>query len=166
MAELKKKLGNALKVSNQRNMWILKPGENTNRGIGITVHTNVQEIKSIINSEAYNAQRTFILQKYIESPALFKNRKFDIRCFAMVTSINGHLKCYNYLDGYLRTSGREFNLKNFNKFIHLTNDAVQKQSEEYGKFEFGNKVSFQEYQQYLNATEPAFNIDFKHHIFS
>ena len=84
----------------------------------------------------------------------------------MATSINGRLKCYNYLDGYLRTSGREFNLKNFNKFIHLTNDAVQKQSEEYGKFEFGNKVSFQEYQQYLNQTEPSLNIDFKHHIFS
>ena len=45
MTELKKKLDNALKISNLRNMWILKPGENTNRGIGITVHTNVQEIK-------------------------------------------------------------------------------------------------------------------------
>lgn len=63
----------------------------------------------------------------------------------MITSINGHLKGYNYLDGYLRTSGREFNLKNLNKYIHLTNDAVQKQSEDYGKFEFGNKVSFTEY---------------------
>ena len=61
MTELKKKLDNALKISNLRNMWILKPGENTNRGIGITVHTNVQEIKQIINSEAYNNQRTFIL---------------------------------------------------------------------------------------------------------
>ena len=37
-------------------------------------------------------------------------------------------------------------LKNFNKFIHLTNDAVQKRSDDYGRFEFGNKVSFLEYQ--------------------
>lgn len=84
----------------------------------------------------------------------------------MVTSINGHLKGYNYTDGYLRTSGKEFNLKNFNKFIHLTNDAVQKRSEDYGKYEFGNKVSFQEYQLYLNESVPHLNIDFQKHIFS
>lgn len=70
------------------------------------------------------SQRTFILQKYIENPALYKGRKFDIRCFALVSSVNGRLKAYNYDDGYLRTSGREFNLKSFNKYIHLTNDAV------------------------------------------
>ena len=106
------------------------------------------------------------MQRYIENPALFKGRKFDIRVFALVTSINGSLKGYNYLEGYLRTSGREFNLRSFNKFIHLTNDAVQKRAEEYGKYEFGNKVSFQEYQTYLNSTVPSLNIDFRKHIFS
>ena len=97
---------------------------------------------------------------------MYKGRKFDIRCFALVTSVNGTLKGYNYLDGYLRTSVRDYSLGSFNKFIHLTNDAVQKQSEDYGKFEFGNKVSFTEYQEYLNLTVPKLNIDFKHHIFS
>lgn len=29
--------------------------------------------------------------------------------------------------------------------IHLTNDAVQKKSEDYGRFESGNKVSFNSY---------------------
>lgn len=33
--------------------------------------------------------------------------------------------------------------------IHLTNDAIQKKSEEYGKFEFGNKVSQDDFQKYL-----------------
>ena len=144
----------------------MKPGEYTNRGVGITVHTKLSEIREIINSEATNDSRTFILQRYIEKPALYKNRKFDIRCFAMVTSINGHLKGYNYTDGYLRTSGKEFNLKNFNKFIHLTNDAVQKRSEDYGKYEFGNKVSFNEYQTYINQTGPHLNVDFQKHIFT
>jgi len=82
------------------------------------------------------------VQRYIENPALYKNRKFDIRCFAIITSINSFRKGFVYDDGYLRTSGREFDLKNFNKIIHLTNDAVQKRSEDYGRFEFGNKVSF------------------------
>ena len=126
----------------------------------------MEDIKSIIDAKANVDQRTFILQKYIETPALYKGRKFDIRCFALVTSVNGTLKGYNYLDGYLRTSARDFSLGSFNKFIHLTNDAVQKQSDDYGKFEFGNKVSFTEYQEYLNLTVPKLNIDFKHHIFS
>lgn len=147
-------------------MWILKPGENTNRGCGITVESRVSEITNIINNNAPSPDRTFIIQQYIENPALYKGRKFDLRCFAMVTSINGHLKGYNYLDGYIKTASKEFNLNSTNKYIHLTNDAVQKNFEDYGKFEFGNKVSFQEYQQYLNQSHSKFNVDFKQHIFS
>ena len=143
--ELKSRLQKAILKKQQKNIWIVKPGENTNRGIGITVETNLADITSIINSESSQSNRTFILQKYIENPALYKGRKFDIRCFALVSSVNGHLKGFNYLDGYLRTAGREYNLKNMSKYVHLTNDAVQKQTEEYGKHEFGNKVSFQEY---------------------
>ena len=35
--------------------------------------------------------------------------------------------------------------------IHLTNDAVQKKLEDYGKFESGNKLSYQEFQKYLDS---------------
>jgi len=42
-----------------------------------------------------------------------------------MTSINGIQKAYWYQEGYIRTSCKEFNLKNIkDKFIHLTNDAV------------------------------------------
>lgn len=34
--------------------------------------------------------------------------------------------------------------------IHLTNDAVQKRSDDYGKFESGNKLSYAEFQKYLD----------------
>jgi hypothetical protein len=37
-----------------------------------------------------------------------------------------------------------------NKYIHLTNDAVQKKATEYSKFEMGNKVRFEEFQKYLD----------------
>ena len=124
-----------------KNIWIIKPGENTNRGVGISVLTKLSEIKSKLNSRSGDS-RTFIVQRYIENPALYKNRKFDIRCFALITSINSNMKGFVYDDGYLRTSSREFDLRNFSKIIHLTNDAVQKRSEDYGRFEFGNKVSF------------------------
>jgi tubulin---tyrosine ligase len=58
-----------------------------------------------------------------------------------LTTVNGNLQGYWYNEGYLRTSSKDFNLKNVtNRLIHLTNDAVQKKSDDYGKFESGNKV--------------------------
>lgn len=107
----------------------------------------MSEIKNIVNQSSYDMHRTFIIQKYLENPSLFKGRKFDIRCYGMLTSVNGHLKGYIYDDGYIRTSSREYNIKKLNnKLIHLTNDAIQKKSDDYGKYEAGNKISFKEYQ--------------------
>lgn len=34
--------------------------------------------------------------------------------------------------------------------IHLTNDAVQKKGDTYGKHEKGNKVSYEDFQIYLD----------------
>lgn len=39
--------------------------------------------------------------------------------------------------------------------MHLTNDAIQKFSEDYGKYEPGNKISFNEFQKYLDHNHPG-----------
>jgi D-alanine-D-alanine ligase-like ATP-grasp enzyme len=53
----------------------------------------------------------------------------------------------------VRTSSAPFSLKrNTNLLVHLTNDAVQKHAEEYGKYEKGNKVSYEKLHNYLNRT--------------
>ena len=71
--------------------------------------------------------------------------------WTLLTSVNGNLQGYWYRDGYIRTCSREFSIKNTqNKFIHLTNDAIQKRSEDYGRFENGNKLSYSEFQKYLD----------------
>ena len=136
------------------NIWIIKPGENSNRGQGISVSSSLEEIKSIINEKAAsksNETRTYIIQKYIERPFLVHKRKFDFRCYGLITSINGVLQGYFYSEGYLRTTSCEYNIKDTsNNFIHLTNDAIQKHSEEYGKFEDGNKLSYKDFQRYLD----------------
>ena len=68
-----------------------------------------------------------------------------------MASINGNLKGYYYDEGYLRTSSREFSINNLsNKLVHLTNDAIQKKAEDYGKFECGNKISYSDFQNYLD----------------
>ena len=135
------------------NLWIVKPGEATNRGVGISVCSTISEISSIVNEKIVkkNIKRTFIVQKYLYRPLLYKNRKFDIRCYVLVTIFNNNVQGYMYKDGYLRTSCQEFSLQQVtDKFIHLTNDAVQKNSPNYGKYEDGNKLSYDEFQDYLN----------------
>ena len=93
-----------------------------------------------------------IIQSYITNPLLINKRKFDIRVYGLLTCIYGNLKGYFYEDGYLRTSSKEFQVGNFaNKFIHLTNDAIQKKADDYGKFENGNKLSYLDFQKYLDS---------------
>ena len=63
----------------------------------------------------------------MENPFLYNKRKFDIRVYILITSVNGCVKGYWYEEGYVRTTSREYTLKNLdNKLIHLTNDAIQK----------------------------------------
>ena len=82
-----------------------------------------------------------------------------------MTSINSNLKGYFYEDGYIRTSSREFNLNDLSdKFVHLTNDAIQKQADDFGKFENFNKMSYQDFQKYLNVNYCSLNIDVNKHI--
>ena len=67
-----------------------------------------------------------IIQEYIENPLLISNKKFDIRQWVLITSIDPleiHLGEF-----YLRFSKYDYSIKKTNKFIHLTNYAIQKKS--------------------------------------
>jgi len=97
---------------------------------------------------------TVIVQKYIEKPLLVYKRKFDIRVFGLMTCVEGVLRGYFYEEGYLRTSSKEFSLKTLgNRYVHLTNDAIQQTASDFGKFESGNKLSFSDFEKYLKVTE-------------
>ncbi|CDW91004.1 tubulin-tyrosine ligase family protein [Stylonychia lemnae] len=132
----------------QNNLWILKPGENSNRGKGIVIMKDLKDILTFI--EEQRGQKV-VIQKYIQNPLLINKRKFDIRVFGLVQLMNKtEYRCYFYKEGYLRTSCREFTTDNLdNRFVHLTNDAIQKKSSDYGKFEMGNKISYDDFNQIL-----------------
>lgn len=115
------------------------------------IRLSLQNMPTVIKSHA------FVIQKYIEKPMLLKSRKFDIRVWAMVSH---NLDVYFFKEGYLRTSSEEFKAGNVdNYFIHLTNNAVQKYSNNYGQFEDGNQLSFPWFQKYVEENYP--NVDFK-----
>lgn len=76
-----------------------------------------------------------------------------------------NISVYFYPTGYIRTSSYEFSLKNCsNKYIHLTNDAIQKKTSEYSKYESGNKVRFEEFQKYIDLFHSDRNINFLNDI--
>ncbi len=133
------------------NVWIVKPGENTNRGTGILVSQDLKEIENYVSDPTHS----YIIQKYIERPLLYKDRKFDIRCFGLITSTNGCIKGYFYPEGYVRTSSKPFTLDDLSRGVHLTNEAVQINYNDFGKFEAGNKVSYGDLQTYLSASKGA-----------
>ena len=71
----------------------------------------------------------------------------------LVTCMNGSIKGYWYEEGYIRTSSFEYSMKYCkDPLVHLTNDAIQKNCSAYGKFEKGNKLSYQDFQRYLDST--------------
>ena len=93
-------------------MWIVKPGENTNRGNGINL-AYASQITSLITKKKLNSNgtpRTYIIQSYINQPFLYNSRKFDIRHYLLITSVNGIMKAFWYQDGYIRTSSEAFDL--------------------------------------------------------
>ena len=98
-------------------------------------------------SKPHNAPNTiksqnFVIQKYVESPLLIDKRKFDIRLWVMV---NQDGKCYYCKQGYVRLTGEEYKIDQdtlSKPSVHLTNNAVQKHTQSYGKYEEGNILSF------------------------
>ena len=139
-----------------KNIWLIKPAD-YNRGRGIKIFNTLESLKSIISelmAELHSSPKDikdsqYVIQKYIESPLLIENRKFDIRVWVLVTH---KLSVYFYKEGYIRTSSQTFSLDDEtlnNKFVHLTNNAIQKESEFYSKFELGNQLSFASIQDYF-----------------
>lgn len=95
-------------------------------------------------------EHAFIIQKYIERPLLIHNRKFDIRVWCLVTQ---NLDLFVFKEGYLRLSSETYNINDIdNAFIHLTNNAVQQYSKNYGQFESGNQMSYADFQSYLDKS--------------
>lgn len=59
---------------------------------------------------------------------------------------------YFYQEGYIRTSSFKYSNGDLaDRDTHLTNDAVQLQHAEYGRYEPGNKVSFKDFEAFLLA---------------
>ena len=70
------------------------------------------------------------------------------------------MNAYIFKEGHLKVSSINYDLDSNNSFIHITNYSLQKFNKYFSKYEKGNEVSFETFQQYINETYKK-NINFK-----
>lgn len=135
-----------------RKVFILKPNAGC-QGRGILLS------KDPLN--AVEDHDAFIVQEYVCRPLLIEGKKFDLRVYALVSSIR-HLSVFIYNEGLVRMCAEgyekpsEENLGNICK--HLTNYAVNKHSDQFvfnedkeGRGDSGNKRDFSWFNSWLTS---------------
>ena len=108
----------------------------SSRGIGVHCINSIKE--AFTRGKKMQAK---VLQKYMEKPFLLnlpgpsgklEKRKFDIRQWVLVTSMNP-LVIYMFNSCYLKICGSEFLLGDIkDKFRHISNYSVQKSNQRIG----------------------------------
>ena len=117
------------KLNGFRNIWIMKPS-NLSRGRGVTC---VDSLKPIEESLSATNDSGLIVQKYIENPLIIDKRKFDIRQWVLVTSLNP-LTIYMWKEPYLRFGAEDYIMDDLNNiYSHLTNNSIAKHSSQFKK---------------------------------
>ena len=104
-------------------MYILKPvAASCGRGI-----------KIIGKKTVLNRKQGMLASKYLASPHLINNLKYDLRVYVVVTCFDP-LKVYIYNDGLVRFATEAYSLdpdELKKRFVHLTNFSVNKRSENF-----------------------------------
>ena len=101
--------------------------------------------KQLLNSEIKTYQNNIMLiQKYIEKPLCYKNRKCDMRLWVLLT---WDFNLYLFKEGHFKASSLEYDVKSLDNFVHLTNYSVQKYCEKFSKFEKSNEISFKDFEK-------------------
>jgi hypothetical protein len=65
----------------------------------------------------------------------------------------GKIRLHMYKDAYCRTASKKYKIHGTDKFVHLTNDAVQRKCKSFGKYENSNKLTLPEMAEYFEKTK-------------
>ena len=121
------------------------------------INENEYEIKD--EQDCIYQSSKIIIQKYIEKPFLYKGRKCDIRIWVLITHT---MKVYIFKEGHFKASSLNYSKDDFDSFIHITNYSLQKYNKSFSKYEKGNEISFQTFQNFINENN---EFNFREEIF-
>eukprot|EP00158_Paraphelidium_tribonemae_P004788 Partr_v1_DN26967_c0_g1_i2_m7155 putative Tubulin tyrosine ligase-like family, member len=111
--------------------FIAKPDASSEgKGVFLFQHSNCRAVRNRFNSSLTD----LVVQEYIHDPYLIDGLKFDLRIYVTVLSASP-LRAVIFHDGLVRFATQKYQVPNSsnmdNKFIHLTNYAINKHASEY-----------------------------------
>lgn len=124
-------------------VFILKPVASS-QGRGIEI------VMSLRNIDRY---RRVVCQVYMQQPLLLDGLKFDLRVYALITSIEP-LQIFVYNEGLVRLATQQYETPRrtnlANKYMHLTNYSINKYSSTFSEdAELGSKRTFGSFNKLL-----------------
>lgn len=132
----------------RKKTMIIKP-DNGSNGVGIFLVRNLRQLSSL------ETNRKYIFQEYIENPFLIDGYKFDFRVYTLITCCDP-LRIYTHKSGLVRFATAKYerpttgNLNN--RFMHLTNYSVNKNSTNYiDNAESGSKRKISAVNHWLDS---------------
>ena len=90
-----------------------------------------------------------IIQKYIEKPLCYNKRKCDMRLWVLLT---WDFNLYLFKEGHFKATSLPYDVNSQDSYVHLTNYSVQKYNKNFAKYETGNEISFQDFENSVNNT--------------
>lgn len=148
-----KKLNPQYNLFDLNNVWIQKPN-GLSRGRGIRVFNTLEEIEGYWGA----GDCEMVIMKYIEKPLLIGKRKFDIRVWVTITSVDP-LIIWKFEDYYIRLSLNDFdNDDSDNIYAHLTNNSVAKKNKDlYSQIYANSMIRKYKFLEYCKTLSPDFN---------
>lgn len=126
------------------------------QGRGIFLINKLSQVKrwEKLSAAAKGASpELYVVSRYIDTPLLIGGKKFDLRLYVLVLSFKP-LKCYLSDLGFARFCNAKYEdaaADLDNRFVHLTNVAVQKHGEDYNS-SHGNKWGLDKLRLWLEGT--------------